>query len=562
MTETWKNWAGDQHCAPAQLARPTSEDELAEVIAQATARGLPVRAVGSGHSFTDIACTDGVLVDTSGMQRVIAADAESGLVTVQAGITLHALGLENASHGLALENQGDIDAQSLAGALATATHGTGVRFGNLSTRVVGMRLVTASGDVVDLTEGRPGGAARRARVARRAGDRLAGDDPVRTAVHPAAPRPAAAAGRRARSPRRARRRQRPLRVLPLAVYAHGDDAVDDAQRRGGRAAAEVEAHAPGAGDREHVLSAELRDRPALRAPGAAAQPPDGRRDVGERASRTTRYKVYASDARRALHRDRVRHPARARTRGAGAPLALVERRKLPILVPVEVRFAAGDDALLSTAHERETCYIAAHQYHRHGVRVVLPRLRGDHGLLRRAPALGQAPLPVRRDAVATRYPEWDRFQAVRARLDPDGVFANDYTRRVLGPVGAPVRPRCFTPAGAAGALRDGVRRPRRAVRVHRPRRDVVQLGRDAGPQRRQADPRRVESRCAAGRCCARSSTATPATKALLTFTLPETLWLARAGLRATSSSPTRPPTARALRELAALTAEAPDGAPV
>src|SRR5882672_6025658 len=151
MTESWINWAGDQRCAPSQIARPTSEDELAQTVAQAAARGLPVRAAGSGHSFTDIACTDGLLVDTSGMQRVIAADAESGLVTVQAGITLRALGRENARHGLALENQGDIDAQALAGALATATHGTGARFGNLSTRVVGMRLVTASGDVVDLT---------------------------------------------------------------------------------------------------------------------------------------------------------------------------------------------------------------------------------------------------------------------------------------------------------------------------------------------------------------------------------------------------------------------------
>src|SRR4051794_41876828 len=92
-----------------------------------------------------------MLVDTSGMQRVIAADPGSGRVTVEAGIKLHALGPQNARHGLALENQGDIDLQTLGGALATATHGAGARFGNLSTRVVGMRMVTASGDAVDLT---------------------------------------------------------------------------------------------------------------------------------------------------------------------------------------------------------------------------------------------------------------------------------------------------------------------------------------------------------------------------------------------------------------------------
>src|SRR4051794_29271743 len=147
----WTNWAGDQRCAPAQVVRPTSEDELAHAVADAAARGLRVRAVGSGHSFTDIACTDGMLVDTSGLQRVVDADPASGLVTVQAGVKLHALGPANARVGLALENQGDIDTQALAGALATATHGTGARFGNLSTRVVGVRLVTATGDVVDLT---------------------------------------------------------------------------------------------------------------------------------------------------------------------------------------------------------------------------------------------------------------------------------------------------------------------------------------------------------------------------------------------------------------------------
>ena len=148
--ETWTNWARDQHCAPVRIARPSTEAELSEVVAQAADEGLRVRAAGSAHSFTDIACTDGVLVQTSAMQRVIDADPASGLVRVQGGITLHQLGPLLAPRRLALENQGDIDTQTVAGALATATHGTGVRFGNLSTRVAAMRLVTASGDVVEV----------------------------------------------------------------------------------------------------------------------------------------------------------------------------------------------------------------------------------------------------------------------------------------------------------------------------------------------------------------------------------------------------------------------------
>src|SRR5215208_2634940 len=103
MPERWTNWAGEQVCAPERIARPASEEELAAVVAEAD----HVRVAGTGHSFTDIACTDGVLVDLTRMDRVLAQHGE--LVTVQAGITLHELGKQLAARGLAMENQGDID---------------------------------------------------------------------------------------------------------------------------------------------------------------------------------------------------------------------------------------------------------------------------------------------------------------------------------------------------------------------------------------------------------------------------------------------------------------------
>ena len=145
MPVTWTNWARQQRCAPEALERPRGEAEVAAAVVRARERGLPVRAVGSGHSFTDIACTDGVMLDMSGMDRVLDHDATSGLVRVQAGISINALGRALEARGLALENQGDIDRQTVAGAAATATHGTGVRFGNLSSRIQAMRMV--SGEV-------------------------------------------------------------------------------------------------------------------------------------------------------------------------------------------------------------------------------------------------------------------------------------------------------------------------------------------------------------------------------------------------------------------------------
>jgi L-gulonolactone oxidase len=438
MTETWKNWAGDQHCAPAQIARPTSEDELAQVVAQAAARGLPVRAVGSGHSFTDIACTDGLLVDTTGMQRVIGADAESGLVTVQAGITLHALGLENARHGLALENQGDIDAQSLAGALATATHGTGARFGNLSTRVVAMRLVTASGDIVDVTRESDPEALRAARVSLGA---LGIASQVTIECLPLYT---------------LHRHDQPLPLADvldrLDEYVDGNDHFEFflwpyTRTALTRATVRSDAAPKPQAQWKRTIQEQVIENQVLRLSCGTGRrferlvPRLNRMMAGAMSEARVQdhaYKVYATQRDVRFTETEYAIPRAHAREALERALALVERRKLPILFPFEVRFAAGDDAFLSTAHERETCYIAAHQYA--GMEFEsffrgFEEIMDSHG---GRPHWGKRHY----QSAATlreRYPEWDRFQAVRARLDPDGVFANGYTRRVLGPVSTPAQ---------------------------------------------------------------------------------------------------------------------------
>src|SRR5829696_1430415 len=146
MPDIWRNWAGDQICAPARVATPRDEPELQRIVADAAANGLTVRAVGSGHSFTDAACTDGVMVSLDNMRSVVDVDRTSGLVEVQGGVKLHDLGELLARHGLAMENLGDIAMQSLAGAISTATHGTGLNYPNLSAQVHAIKLITASGD--------------------------------------------------------------------------------------------------------------------------------------------------------------------------------------------------------------------------------------------------------------------------------------------------------------------------------------------------------------------------------------------------------------------------------
>jgi len=438
MTHTWSNWAGDQRCAPAKIVRPTTEDEVCQIVHDAGRSGLKVRAVGSGHSFTDLVCTDGVLVDTSGMQGVLEVDADSGRVTVQAGIKLQALGPELAKHGLALENQGDIDAQALAGALATGTHGTGRRFGNLSSRVVGMRLVTGSGEVVDLTEDTDPEALRAARVS------LGALGVATTVTLQTVPTYTL------------HRHDKPL---PLAeTLDRLDEHVDDNDHFEfflwpyTRVAAckftrrSVETPKPEASWKRRVMEDVVENRlldgisrigrarngavPRLNRLLASTLTEGHLQDRSHRVYATKR-SVRFNEMEYAIPREHARD-AIERT------IDLVERWRLPIVFPFEIRFAAGDDAFLSSAYDRESCYLAVHQYIGMEFETFFRGVEGIMNDYDGRPHWGKRHYQTTA-TLRGRYPEWDRFQSVRATLDPEGIFANDYTDRILGPVGDNVR---------------------------------------------------------------------------------------------------------------------------
>jgi len=123
----WHNWAGNQACRPAAILRPSTEAEIVDIVRRAADEGRNVRAVGAGHSFTPLVCTDGYLLDFAGYDRMLGHDAEAGTVTVQAGIPLWRLNQELAGRGLALENLGDIAYQSIAGATSQLKATTSLR---------------------------------------------------------------------------------------------------------------------------------------------------------------------------------------------------------------------------------------------------------------------------------------------------------------------------------------------------------------------------------------------------------------------------------------------------
>jgi FAD/FMN-containing dehydrogenase len=152
MTTTWHNWSGSVIAQPESIRYPTTLDEIVGIVREARSRRSNVRVVGAGHSFTPLVKTDGVLISLEHYAGLEAIDRVTHQATVRAGMTIKALGQALHSHGLAQENLGDIDAQSVAGAISTGTHGTGSAFGSLSTQVVGLTLVNGAGEVVHCSE--------------------------------------------------------------------------------------------------------------------------------------------------------------------------------------------------------------------------------------------------------------------------------------------------------------------------------------------------------------------------------------------------------------------------
>jgi FAD/FMN-containing dehydrogenase len=146
----WRNWAGNVGAQPAQVERPTTIEAVQELVAAAAKAGQVVRVAGAGHSFSPICATDGVLLDLIDLTGVTAIDTANQTATILGGTRIHQVGAPLFEAGLAIENQGDIDVQAIAGAIGTGTHGTGRSFGSFSSTLVACQIVTAAGELLTI----------------------------------------------------------------------------------------------------------------------------------------------------------------------------------------------------------------------------------------------------------------------------------------------------------------------------------------------------------------------------------------------------------------------------
>jgi L-gulono-1,4-lactone dehydrogenase len=437
MASEWRNWAGDQRCQPSAIVSPGTREELAEVITRAAERGQPVRASASGHSFTDIALTDGVMVRLDRLDRILAFDAATGLVKVEAGIVLAELNRRLDELGVAFESLGDIDRQSLGGSLATATHGTGSRFRNVSAQVEALELVLGDGGALEVSaESDPDGF-----LAARVG--LGALGIVYAVTLRTIPRFTIERVDNAKPLAETLERLDELVEandhFEFYVFPHTQTALCRESRR----TAEPPRPRPAAAIyfEEVVLENWVGQLFALAARYVPSQGPRLARFASEQVGRSVKldrsYRVFASERRVKFTEMEYGIPRRHAREAVQRVLELAARPDLRVTFPIEVRFVAADDAFLSPSHERETCYIAVHHdrtrpslwaAYMRGVEAIMSEYAGRPHWGKRHFQTASTLEPL--------YPRWDDFQAVRSRLDPAGVFRNDYTDRVLGPSSA------------------------------------------------------------------------------------------------------------------------------
>src|SRR3954453_429066 len=429
----WRNWSGNQHGRAQTVEHPRDVEEVVQVVKRAGTDGHSVKALGSAHSFTAVAVTDGVNVALDRMSGVLSVDRETQRVTVRAGTALHRLNAELAARGLAMSNLGDIDRQTIAGATSTSTHGTGVGLGGLATQIRALELVTGDGSVVTCSaDERPDLFA----VARVAIGALGVVTAVELQCEPAFPLVADEG------------------PMPLAqVLDELDDLVEGNEhfefywfphtdtvstKRNNRLREGDQAKPLGRMkgwlDDEFFANTAfgLTCRIAKRRP---AMIPRLNRTAAKlltaRSFSAPSYEVFVSPRRVRFVEMEYSLPRAAFRDGFAAIRDVIEREDLRVSFPIEARWVAPDDIPLSTAYGEERCYLAIHMFRGEPYERYFRAVESELRQLGGRPHWGKMHWRTAEDLRPV-YPRFDEFVAMRETVDPDRVFGNTYLETVLG----------------------------------------------------------------------------------------------------------------------------------
>ncbi|HEX5371575.1 MAG TPA: D-arabinono-1,4-lactone oxidase [Aquabacterium sp.] len=418
----WHNWSGLQTCQPSGRLMPGTPAELATWLRSSSG---PLRCVGSGHSFTGLVPTSGTLISLDRLSGVVHHDASRQQVTVRAGTRLAVLNSQLSALGLALHNLPDINVQTLAGALSTATHGTGARLPALHHHLTGLRLMTVQGELIHCSRDTHPELFAAARVSLGAlGVITEFDLSVRPQYH-------------LRKRVWTQPTEHLLEQADTLAGRHRNFEFYVLPHTGMAAGITHDEVAPGTpiprhdADEEALMDLKrLRDHlsgwPGLRRWLATRLIGEGEQEVAQDMG----WKLLSS-VRNTRFNETEFHVPRAQGLACLRQILQALEKRPDVFFPLEFRYVLGDDAWLSPFQGRDSCSIAVHamvgEEHRYLIEALGPIFRRHGG----RPHWGKLhDLPGAE--LATHYPRWKDFQALRATLDPQGRLLNPYLKQWFG----------------------------------------------------------------------------------------------------------------------------------
>ena len=427
---TWRNWAGNQKASPLSIDAPRSVAELTALVASASEQGQKVKAVGSGHSFTSAAATNGRMIRLENLSGILHVDRATCRVTVGAGTRLSELNTLLDAEGLALANLGDIAYQTVAGAISTSTHGTGKALTGLAGQVVAMKLVNGHGEIIECSQSVNPHIFDVARVS------VGALGVITEYTLQAVPS------------FRLRALEQPMRLDEVLENAHDLASTNDhfeffwiphtkwaLTKRNNRTEDELQPLPRVKGWIEKTFMENYafgavcrvgRARPSLIPRLATALPSSGSREYVDQS-----FKIFASPRIVRFYEMEHALPVEALVPALKEIRAMVDRKGYLLNFPVEVRFTKGDDVPLSTAYGRDSAYIAVHVYK--GMECQ-PFFRDVEDILRAYDARPHWGKMHYREAdeLSKLYPRWNEFITLRNQLDPQRTFSNAYSDTVFG----------------------------------------------------------------------------------------------------------------------------------
>jgi sugar-1,4-lactone oxidase-like protein len=428
----FRNWDRSLACHPKRFFQPKTEEEVIEIVRNVSREGGTVRTFGAGHSWSPVAITDGTLLNLDNLNRIVSVDAEKKQVTVQAGIRLKELNALLPKHGLAMANLGSISEQSIAGAISTGTHGTGIRFGSLSTQIVAMNLVTGAGKVLQLSLDRQPEMMAAARLSLGALGVITQVtiqcvESFNLSLH-AELRPFDEVLDGLDTLNRENERVR-LYWLPGtdAIYVMTLNHTDQAPT-------------PQQPILEWFNNIFLRRaflaflfEAGYRLPGLIEKINQFNAKVGflkeKRVARSDRLLNVPDIPRHQESESAV--PIERTAEAVRLTRKIIKENNYKVSVPVEMRFVAADELMLSPAYHHAVCFVGAYTY---SLVFANPYYKGFDLAMK---SLGGRPhwgkvLSLTTAEANQFYPMFQRFNEIRKELDPAGIFANKFIRDLFG----------------------------------------------------------------------------------------------------------------------------------